>query len=209
MKKISVHIALYVVMILASSSFVLGCPMCDKTGLNGTDTQYAASESESGTSQNPHQFLVDEIPKVNFVWKTPDGWNETLGKGLRIATFKPVELADQSIECRLLQLSGEAGGLKANVKLWMQQLGLAELPDEQLDAFIAKQSTFTTDGNLEGTKIDFSTLLTKPDQADTMVVAVIPVDGATVFVKITGSVAGIKKYQSQFQALCQSIKRAA
>jgi hypothetical protein len=60
-----------------------------------------------------------------FAWTCPPGWTEVAPTSMRVASFRPA--GDPHAECYLTLLSGDAGGLGANVNRWRAQLGLAAL----------------------------------------------------------------------------------
>jgi len=63
-----------------------------------------------------------------LTWNLPDGWTELPTSSMRQANF--LVLGDERAECYLTVLSGEGGGLLANVNRWRKQMGL-EPTDEQ------------------------------------------------------------------------------
>ncbi len=66
-----------------------------------------------------------------FAWTTPAGWTEKPASSMRVANFNPG--GDERCECYLTMLSGDAGGLGANVNRWRTQLGLGPLGARQLE----------------------------------------------------------------------------
>lgn len=65
-------------------------------------------------------------------WRTPAGWTELPPSSMRVANFRPG--GDAAAECYLSALSGDAGGLAANVNRWRAQLSLGALSAQEVEA---------------------------------------------------------------------------
>lgn len=140
-------------------------------------------------------------------WKTPEGWSETAGTGMRLVTFSMKQASGEGT-CTVIVLGGAAGGLEANVARWVGQVGMKAPVDADMKAFIAKQEKFKTAGGFEAVAVDLGDLAptAAPDSAS-MLGAIVDVDGATCFVKLTGPAGLLKGEKARFLALCQSLDR--
>lgn len=135
-------------------------------------------------------------------WDAPAGWSAKPGGTMRIATF-----AMEGAECSLSAFPGDTGGVAANLRRWLGQLD-AEGTREQIDGLIKRATAFKTKAGWEGQTFDLSTAL--PDGADNgMLAAIIPVEGQSVFVKLTGPVSVLEKQREAFAALCASLRPSA
>lgn len=65
-------------------------------------------------------------------WNTPETWVDLPAAQFREANFQVA--GDERAECYLTTLSGEGGGLVANVNRWRAQLGLAPLGEPEVAA---------------------------------------------------------------------------
>ncbi len=137
-------------------------------------------------------------------WSTPQGWQEQPKSGMRLATFLNTDSA-HPIECSIVSLGGGAGGLESNIRRWMGQINLAPVSDDDLSAFISKQEQLKSDGGLDMTVIDF-TSLQNDSQADSMTAAILSLSDSRIFVKMTGKKENILKNREQFHSLCKSLK---
>src|ERR1039457_6941126 len=64
-----------------------------------------------------------------FTWVAPQGWKQEAGSGMRLATFHLLSDA-KAIDCSIVSMGGMAGGLEANLRRWMGQIGVQAAPDE-------------------------------------------------------------------------------
>ncbi|MFI5346481.1 MAG: hypothetical protein ACHQ51_08915 [Elusimicrobiota bacterium] len=64
-------------------------------------------------------------------WKTPAGWNELAGNGMRVATFE-LPKGPGKAEVTVVALPGDVGGELANVNRWRGQLALPPIDETQL-----------------------------------------------------------------------------
>ncbi len=151
--------------------------------------------------------------KAHFHWDTPEGWAEVKKtSGIRLATFT-VQAGEQNGECTIIPLSGDAGGLKANVSRWLGQMttgasSSAPMMSSQgdpavVDSLIKEQERFLTKGELPAVLIDY-TAVTKSDADRSILAGVITLDTSTVFIKLNGPKALLTANKVKFKALCQS-----
>ena len=140
-------------------------------------------------------------------WDTPGTWREEAGTGMRLASFA-VGGPDQPAEVSLTALSGAAGGVEANVRRWLDQLGAPPESDASLTDFLSTAGqTFETPGGETATLVDFTSLAAE-DTAASMLAAIIPLTGKTVFVKMTGPAAVLREERARMRAFAESIRMA-
>jgi len=146
-----------------------------------------------------------QSPISQIQWKTPKGWGEEQGSGLRIATFYLMD-SREAFDCSIVALGLEASALEPNVIRWMRQINLPMLDKDAFDKFISNQEQFLSKGKNRGILIDFSELQKDDDHlAPSMLAAIITTDTRTIFVKLTSSKASISNHKEQFRSLCLSI----
>ncbi|MBF0432520.1 MAG: hypothetical protein HQK83_14645 [Fibrobacteria bacterium] len=152
--------------------------------------------SEQGAAQN-----------VDLAWKVPTGWKEFKTTGMRLATFIIPVGNNDSVECSLIRLQGEAGGLSNNVKRWLQQLKITIPGDAAFKTYLANQKRFKTKGNFEGVFVDFTTLLTGNLTANNSgMISVISTGSHTIFIKLFGPQKVLQQNKAKFLSLSSSLE---
>lgn len=135
------------------------------------------------------------MPRATRRWQSPASWQEQPAGGMRLGSFAVQGAGDASI----IELAAEAGGVAANVNRWLQQLGL---PPQSLEdiAVMAEHA----DGKAGA--FQWFDLKAGPQAAQAMLVAIIPFEYSTVFVKLTGPAALLAQERENFLGLCRSIQ---
>jgi hypothetical protein len=128
-------------------------------------------------------------------WTLPEGWHEgPSASAMRLASFI-VSGADGSI----VVLSGDGGGMVANVNRWRGQVGLSPLGADQIE-----QQAMKDKGALGAFR--WFSLINKDNPKQAMLVAIIPRSTQTIYVKLVGSESVLKNNQKKFLNLCRSIQ---
>lgn len=138
---------------------------------------------------------------TKLTWTTPTGWTEGAVRAMRLATFI-VDAAGR--ECVITIFPGEVGGLEANLQRWLGQLQATVAP-EVLSKFARAPETFQSEGGLPCLVYDFAGLL-PAEATDSLLAAVVPMDGQTAFVKLNGTRDQLAAEKENFLALCRSLK---
>jgi hypothetical protein len=150
--------------------------------------------------------LAASVARPPLTWKTPEGWTEEKGSSMRLATFR-AEGKNGSIECSIVSLGGQAGGLESNVIRWIRQINAPVPSQDQLKDFLNRQSVIKTDGDFSMTVIDLTELIDpNQEQASSMMGAIAELADQTIFVKMTGSRDAVIENHELFVSLCQSLK---
>jgi hypothetical protein len=124
---------------------------------------------------------------------------------MRLVTFKSV--GADNIECSIVSLGGEAGGLEANVIRWLGQLEIKEPDSNNLKEFINSQEKIKSSQGFEMVLVDFTKLQTKENpQKQSMMATILNNNDSTVFIKMSGSKKSVMDNRAAFKALCQSIQ---
>lgn len=97
------------------------------------------SESVAAQESNFRKLLKSlDVVRGEPVWKTPEGWTELPGEGMRKATFK-IEGDGPTLECTVIRLPDPNGDpasseyVLANINRWRGQLGLKPLSPADLE----------------------------------------------------------------------------
>jgi len=172
--------------------------------------------SDQSTPADPHAGLdmsamgaalgMDNSASSNmFTWKVPDGWKQEAGGGMRLATFHLLSDA-KAIDCSIVSLGGVAGGLEANLRRWMGQIGVKATSDELSTLISSAPSTKIKTGQ-DGKIFDFTSIQTKARATDKSLIVVMAIlDESTLFVKMAGTVDTVSKSKADFFKLAGSVE---
>jgi len=163
-----------------------------------------SSEMSLPDDQNLQIALKASVAKPPLSWKMPKGWTEEKGSGMRLATLRS-QGDSGSIECSIVSLGGQAGGIKSNVLRWMNQMNVSISSDEKLKAFLSSQKVVETKGGFSVTVIDL-TELSQESQAPSMIAAIAELSDMTIFIKMTGNKNAVTGHRDQFETFCRSLK---
>ena len=141
---------------------------------------------------------------IKLSWSLPVDWVERERRGMRLAAFSS-GMGKGAIECTVISLPGQAGGLESNVKRWIGQINLEIPSEETLKTFVNSSEKFNTAGGLSATLIDL-TKLTQSKTAQSMNACAIDTSQETIFVKMTGLKSALEKNREKLKSLCQSLK---
>jgi hypothetical protein len=136
-----------------------------------------------------------------LTWRVPEGWIEQPGRAMRMATFL---VGPDRKECTIVSFPGDVGGIEANLRRWIGQLNVT-VPDEALARFARMPETFQSEGQLGCLVYDFTGLL-PADAPQSILAAIVPMDGQTVFVKLMGPRDLLAAERERFLDLCRSLK---
>jgi len=140
-----------------------------------------------------------------FSWSAPQGWTEEPGTGMRLVTFHRSSDA-KAIDCSLVALGGMAGGLEANLRRWMGQIGV-KATDDELSALIASAPNTSIKSGQGGKTFDFTSIQTKSElNAKSMIVVMVIMDEATLFIKMSGTLDTVNKNKDDFFKLVSSVE---
>ncbi len=150
--------------------------------------------------------LNDSVDRTPLKWTTPEGWLESKGSGMRLATFVHTD-KNNPIEVSIISLGGSAGGLSGNIVRWMQQINVPVPAGAEWERFMGRQENFKTVSGLPVVLIDF-TELQKEQKGDapSMMAAVIDRQDAQIFIKMTGSKQAVIASRAAFRSLAESIE---
>lgn len=159
--------------------------------------------------RDPHAGLdmpaaMGNAPAVSspYAWVLPKGWKQGPNKGMRLASFYLADNPD-AVDCYIVSLPGIAGGTEANLKRWMGQIGV-DPSDANYQKLLSGAQTIRTQGGLETKFYDLMSLQAGPSNKS-MIASVISTAEATVFVKMTGTSADVKKNKDSFLELVKSL----
>ncbi len=147
---------------------------------------------------------VPVIPSTEIKWDTPEGWtNIKTESKLRLATYS-IKSGEKEAICTIIPLSGDAGGLKANIQMWLSSISGKDLSGNELEEFILKQKKFRTKSNNGGIFIDLTGMTDKGSDLS-IIVSVIDLSDKTLFIKLSGDRDIVKSNLDKILSLSKSI----
>ena len=193
-------ISLSVISLSMVTAFLISCKDRDAkrsfSEKNGMDSPVKANEI------NVSPAAAAAAAAGRLQWELPEGWKAFPGSGMHLAVLK-TSSDTEAVECTIVSLPGDAGGMRENTARWLGQLGLT-LPMTEIDKFLAKQEKFQTKGGFELTFLDFNSKV-KVDSDLGMLMGVIKPGESTYFIKMMASKADLIKVKKSFQQFCQSL----
>ena len=137
------------------------------------------------------------------VWKTPEGWTDRGASGMRLTTFV-VQAGDPEVQCTVSIFPGDTGGVRANISRWLRQLGLAT-DAASLDATEAALQPIQTAGGWTASWVDFRANAKKENVPEALLGAIVPMEGQTLFVKLSGPLALLDAEADRVRGLIESL----
>jgi len=189
---------------IAALLLLTGCGLQKPTWQTYEEVSVTASPSSKAPSMPMDRGTPATKPGA-IKWTVPEGWREEAGSGMRLATFT-VDRSGSMGTCTVVSLGGAAGGLEANVRRWLGQLQIDVPPRKELFAFLERQPRIHTEGGYDGALVDMTPLGNQEPDATSMLAALFTIDGATVFLKLTGPQSLLKEEKDSFSKLCQSLR---
>ncbi len=148
----------------------------------------------------------NEAPKdirknVNcIIWNLPQTWVPSDGHSMRLASFD-VPFSKGVGDLSIVSLGGESGGLTANVNRWRKQIDLGPITESEI-------KTTSIVGQSKNGSFRLFRLINDSKQEKEILAAVLPIEGTTLFIKLTASQQGISELENTFTQFCSSIGMA-
>lgn len=170
---------------------------------SGGESTHNASPNNPGSPGAVAENSQPASTAPHFTWETPHGWTEKRSEGgFRLASFS-IPFADPDTTCTIIPLKGEAGGLKANISRWLDQINVKMDNGAPLNTLVESCEKFRTKGGYSAVLADLTPLVRdKNDSA--IIAAVISVGGDSIFIKIFGSQSLLVENREKFRNLCRS-----
>ena len=152
----------------------------------------ASAPAVSGGSERASGGGADGLPN----WQVPSGWKAAGPKPMRLASFDIPDAAGNG-DVSISKLSGNGGGLLANVNRWRGQVGLAPL---EAGALAANSKTVATAGGDSGTWVELV------GTEKTILGAIVARGEVSWFFKLTAPAAVAAKNRDAFEQFVRSIR---
>lgn len=149
-------------------------------------------------------YIAAKDQPTTLTWTNPDGWHLHGGDNdLPLATLVPPQ-GQGAFRVTVSRLSGDAGGMLANVNRWRRQMNLSPVDEEGLAMFIAPAQN----QQLDGVIVDMSTPKTTQAEQQRLrtLAALFEYAGQTWFFKVQQAVPIEPVHEQQFHQIVQSVK---
>jgi hypothetical protein len=157
----------------------------EKAGAKAKPPAKEASERDpsAGDGQGP--------PSGRLASKVPEGWKPGSGSSMRHVTY---DVAD-GVQCYITFLPGTVGGLLANLNRWLGEVAEPHIDQATADKLPRLQVLGKP-----------SHYLNRSGASKGVLVTYTPLDGETMFVKLTGPKDLVMTQRKQFEAFCGSLR---
>lgn len=161
----------------------------------------AAQPAPAGTAPDPH--ALPTASGQALTWTAPATWQAKPGSAMRKGTYVLSGPDGATAELAISAFPGDVGGDVANVNRWRGQVGLGELSEPDALASIQRlEANGVKIGVVDA--VDATTA-----NAPHLLGAIVPVDGATWFFKLTGPDAVVAAQKTAFLEFLKTIKPTA
>jgi hypothetical protein len=174
-----------------------------------------AAAPMAGTNLGNQNFLVPNANPIvtggmnsngdnNSIWKIPADWRQLPPSQFLLAEFSIAETNGATAEVNAAELSGEGGGVAANVNRWRGQLGLPAADETEFSKSILTLDTPSGHATL----VDFTGTDSKTGKPARLVGIVVPQNGQTWFYKLMGDEPVVAQQKDAFIKFVRSAKYA-
>lgn len=151
---------------------------------------------------------------LQVTWTLPENWMiRDSANAMRVGSFAVPdsqfldmgEADPRALDVSVVQLAGDAGGLEANIRRWMGQVGLIASAAE-LKALIDSADKLKATTGQDGIYVDFTEKLSSDMTQDKSIFgAIVSTSEYTVFVKAMGERGRLLKAKGQIKTFCESL----
>ena len=134
-------------------------------------------------------------------WTAPDSWQEVPAGQMQTAKFVISGAGDAKAELGISMLAGTGGGLSANINRWRRQIGLAEMPENEINSLLSS-------ADIPGGKAMFVDMegSNASGQKIRLLGAVVPQANQTWFYKMMGEPLLVAAQKDAFNKFVQTVK---
>jgi hypothetical protein len=167
---------------------------------HGTTQTADASDPHAGLDLSNIEHPPGSEAESEYAWDAPEGWTQGPPRMMREATFTV-----GGVECYMAKLSGVAGGMEANINRWRGQMQQPPLEAKDIAALETVDMLGLPAKMVEVTG-DFQGMSGESQSGAALVGAICPLEGSTLFVKMTGPAAEVQAQRDSFIAFCESVR---
>ena len=155
---------------------------------------------DMGGGASPAAAPVSGEGKPN--WQVPAGWQEMPAAQFLLAEYAIAGANGAKAEVNVASLSGDGGGMLANVNRWRRQIGLGAVDENGL-------AGMTTSMDVTGgraTLVDLNGTDGRTGQPTRLIGVVVPMNGQTWFYKLMGDAKVVESQKAAFTQFVQGVK---
>lgn len=146
---------------------------------------------------------ADSQRSASLAWRAPPGWTRGAEKPMRELTYFAGE--GQQVECAVTLLTGEAGGLLANLNRWCGQMGAPPMTE----ADVARLEHITLAGSdAVLVRLERGPDATAPENHELLLGAIGRLGESALFVKMLGPHDAVESQGAALVAFCNSLRAA-
>lgn len=165
-----------------------------------SDTSAVAVSTDTPTPKNTPGSAVAKADTGVLEWTAPAGWKSKVPSAMRKASFTVGEDGVGGGDLAITSFPGDVGGDLANINRWRGQLQLPPISEAELTS-----TTISLEAN--GLKMLVVDLVGGPaDKPQRMLSAIVPHEGATWFIKLTGPDALVANERSAYLEFLHTVK---
>jgi hypothetical protein len=135
-------------------------------------------------------------------WQVPADWKEVPAAQFLLAEYSITGANGAKAEVNVAQLSGDGGGLLANVNRWRRQIGLDALDENGMNKLITSVDV----SGSKATLVDMTGTDMQTSQPTRLVGVIVPMNGQTWFYKLMGDAGLVESQQAAFLKFVQGVK---
>jgi hypothetical protein len=160
--------------------------------ITGIPSQSAGMQSGGASSAVPD--VPDRDSHVAAQWKVPSTWKADPPKPMRLASY---QVLDGRAEVSVVGLGPAPGDLLSNINRWREQIGLGAVDAGWV-------GSATTEIKVDGMPSTYVQIVDENAPKSTLV-AVVPKNNRTWFIKFSGDADVVSKEKSNFEQFLESI----
>jgi len=139
-------------------------------------------------------------PMGELKWTTPTGWKIKAATGMRLASFQ----TGNDLDCSLIPLSGEVGGIPANIRRWLDQMSV-NIDAKDLERLCQGVPKSTSKAGIPYQVVDLTPYTGA--SGESIIVSVSTFSDVMLFIKLKGEKAKVLADRKAFLSLCDSLSR--
>ncbi|MFP4143513.1 MAG: hypothetical protein ACLFV3_00050 [Phycisphaeraceae bacterium] len=161
-----------------------------------------AATAPADHHDHDHDHADHAPPDAQPSWQVPAGWQPEEAASRFVHAAFTAGPADRPASVRVTPMPGDGGGLEANLRMWRQQVGL---PAEGADSENLRAASIEVAGQ-PVTLVELRGGAGEGASAGALIVAVMPRDHQTWFLRIAGPDSTVDEERDEFIRFVQSVR---
>ncbi len=167
------------------------------------------ADADAADAPAPDTALPD-VPIPDFdpsrlEWQAPGDWTQAADRPMRVVTytFGP----ENAGEIYITALRGQAGGIRANLNRWRNQMG-QDFYTEEAFAALPRLEVLGQEVPLLDASGTFTGMTGGNNPGFRMLGVAVPIEGYTLFIKMVGPAEAVAAQTDAFRSFCDSLRTA-